>query len=70
MKKQIFLLMILFLFLSACGKHYTQNSIILKAESLLNGHPDSAYNLLKSISNPQYLSKTDYAAWCLHYTYA
>lgn len=56
--------------LSACGPKYTDNRIILKAESLLNEHPDSAYKLLSSISKPEQLPKPDYAAWCLHYTHA
>jgi hypothetical protein len=69
-KKQIFLLSILCLLLTACGSSYTDNAIILKAESLLNEHPDSAYQLLSGINKPEQLSKSDYAAWCLHYTHA
>jgi hypothetical protein len=56
--------------LSACGTHYTDNAVILKAESLLNEHPDSAFKLLNTIDKPEHLSKSDYAAWCLHYTQA
>lgn len=70
MKKQLFLISTLCVLLSACGVKYTDNNIILKAESLLNDRPDSAFNLLKSISNPEQLPKPDYAAWCLHYTHA
>lgn len=69
-KKHILLLNIFCLLLTACGSTYTDNAIILKAESLLNEHPDSAYKLLSSINKPEQLSKSDYAAWCLHYTHA
>ena len=62
------LLFIITLLMSSCGKQYTNNSIILKAESLLDEHPDSAYQLLASISHPDQLSEKDYAAWCLHFT--
>lgn len=67
---RLFILYIVCAFISACGVQYTDNSEILKAESLLNEQPDSAYNLLNSISNPEQLCKADYAAWCLHYTHA
>ncbi len=69
-KKHIFLLSIFCLLLTACVSTYTDNPIILKAESLLNEHPDSAYQLLSGINKPEQLSKSDYAAWCLHYTHA
>lgn len=68
-KKHILLLSIFCLLLTACGTPYTDNSIILKAEGLLNEHPDSAYKLLFGINKPEQLSKPDYAAWCLHYTH-
>ena len=68
--KQILLLCIFCMLLSACGTHYTDNAVILKAESLLNEHPDSAFKLLNTIDKPEHLSKSDYAAWCLHYTQA
>ena len=54
----------------ACGTRYTNHSVIIQAESLLNEHPDSAYKLLSSITNPEQLPEPDYAAWCLHYTHA
>ena len=69
-KKQILLLSIFCLLLTACGSPYTDNAIIIKAESLLNEHPDSAYRLLSGMNKPEQLSKRDYAAWCLHYTHA
>ena len=69
-KKHILLLSIFCLLLTACGSTYTDNPIILKAESLLNEHPDSAYQLLSEINKPEQLPKSDYAAWCLHYTHA
>ncbi len=75
MKKELnyfylILLCYLTLLMSACGKKYTDNSTILKAESLLNEYPDSAYKLLTAISHPEQLSEKDYAAWCLHITNA
>ena len=57
-------------FLFSCGGSYTKNETILRAESLLYTAPDSSYRLLTSITHPERLSKADYAAWCLQYTYA
>lgn len=54
----------------SCGNEYTKNKTILEAEQLLTNYPDSAYNLLLSIKQPENLSETDYAAWCLHFTHA
>ena len=68
--RRIFIAVIVALLLSACSATYTDHPIILKAESLVNEHPDSAYNFLSSIEHPEKLSKADYAAWCLHYTQA
>ena len=71
MKAEKILFPVIFLlFFSSCGKRYTQNETILKAESVLFNYPDSAYKLLSSIKNPEKLSKADYAAWCLHFTHA
>lgn len=58
------------LMLGSCKTDYTKNEIILKAESLLYTAPDSSYNLLSSIKNPEKLPAADYAAWCLNYTHA
>ncbi|MFZ4583021.1 MAG: hypothetical protein ACOYM7_10270, partial [Paludibacter sp.] len=68
MKIYGFILFILF-FIS-CQGYYTRNEVILEAEKLLDTAPDSSFQLLSSISNPQQLAKADYAAWCLHYTHA
>ena len=54
----------------SCKPSYTKNPTILKAEKQLYTNPDSAYQLLCSIKNPQQLPEADYAAWCLHYTHA
>ncbi len=67
---EILLLSIFCMLLSACGTHYTDHAVILKAESLLTEHPDSALKLLNTIDKPEHLSKSDFAAWCLHYTQA
>jgi hypothetical protein len=71
MKKRqvIFLFISCFLF-TACVKQYTNNTVILKAESLLMEQPDSAYRILKRIPHPEQLSTSDYAAWCLLYTHS
>ena len=67
--KSVFYISICILAVS-CGTRYTNNAIILRAESLLNSKPDSAYHILSTISHPEKLSKADYAAWCLLYTHA
>jgi len=61
---------LLIVFFCSCQSHYTQNKTILEAEKLLETKPDSAYFLLSSIRQPEKLSKADYSAWCLQYTYA
>jgi len=58
------------LFFLSCQSEYTKNKTILRAESIVLTHPDSAFRLLTSIPHPEKLSKADYAAWCLQYTYA
>lgn len=63
-------LILIILFFVSCQPHYTRNEVILKAEKLMDTSPDSAYNLLSAIPNPQKLSSADYAAWCLHYSLA
>ncbi len=66
------ILLILFsgLLFVSCQPRYTRNKTILRAESLLNTNPDSAYLLLSSMPHPEKLSEPDYAAWCLHLTHA
>lgn len=66
---KILILIISIIFIS-CQRHYTDNEVILEAEKILDNSPDSAFNLLRSIRNPQRLSTADYAAWCLQYTHA
>jgi len=61
---------LLLLVFASCEHTYTHNKSILDAERLLFTFPDSAYKILRSINNPEKLSKADYAAWCLHYTHA
>lgn len=70
--KNLYIILLCFvaLLMSACGKQYTRNASILEAESLMDEHPDSAYKLLNNISHPEQLSEKDYAAWCLHFSYA
>ncbi len=61
---------LIIVFFCSCQSHYTNNKTILEAEGLLNAKPDSAYSILSSIKHPDKLSEVDYAAWCLHYSYA
>lgn len=68
--KTFYLVSAISLLFYACKPAYTTNPVILKAETLLFTNPDSAYKLLNSISQPQNLPEADYAAWCLHYTFA
>jgi hypothetical protein len=68
--RQIQGFIIVILLIVSCKSHYTKNETILRAESLLNTSPDSAYQLLTSIPHPEKLSRGDYAAWCLQYTHA
>ena len=65
-----FFLLTVFALISSCGKRYSSNPTILRAESLLYTHPDSAYLLLTGIDHPKQLPEADYAAWCLHYSHA
>jgi len=55
---------------SACNKKYTANQEILLAEKLLNSHPDSSFNILCEMKQPEKMKEVDYAAWRLNYTYA
>lgn len=68
--KKYCLLLTIGLLLISCNKEYTHNQLILQAESLMDSSPEKAEKLLKSIPQPTSLSKSDYAAWCLHYTQA
>ena len=66
-----FILPVLFsVFFISCQTEYTKNETILHADAVMLTYPDSAFRLLKSISHPEKLSKADYAAWCLQYSYA
>lgn len=66
----LFFTFVVSLFLISCKPSYTTNTTLLRAESQLFESPDSAYQLLCSIKQPEKLPETDYAAWCLHYTHA
>ncbi len=63
------ILLICFIFVS-CQVHYTRNKTILEAEKIMFTATDSSFRLLSSIQQPEKMSKADYAAWCLNYTYA
>ena len=62
-------LILLSIFFFSCQPEYTKNKTILHAETIMLAHPDSALRLLQSIPHPENLSKADYAAWCLQYSY-
>lgn len=67
---KIYSIVLLTVIFVSCQARYTDNENILRAESLLETSPDSAFVLLSSIAEPQKMPKGDYAAWCLHYTHA
>jgi len=69
MKKYLPLILCIFL-LHSCNQPYTSNPEILRAEKLLNSHPDSSFVILSGIQQPEKLSNADYAAWRLNYTHA
>jgi len=69
-RTKIYAFALVCILLASCRGQYTKNTTILRAEALLNSSPDSAYHLLTSMAHPQDMPKADYAAWCLHYTYA
>ena len=69
-ERKLYCFALLCIILTSCKPEYTSNKTIQHAESLMNSAPDSAYQLLSSIKNPDNLSKADYAAWCLQYTNA
>ena len=54
----------------SCQHRNTNNETILRAEKLLQISPDSTYQLLHSIQQPELMPKADYAAWCLNYIHA
>jgi len=56
--------------LFSCTKHQVdKNNFIKQAENIFEESPDSALNLLTKINEPEKLSKSDYAEWCLLYTH-
>jgi tetratricopeptide (TPR) repeat protein len=65
----LFGIILLILFMVSCQPQYTKNEKILRAETLLNSLPDSAYQILSSIQQPQQMSDADYAAWCMLYSF-
>ena len=66
----VLLILLSIFFISSCQTEYTKNKTILHAEAVMLTYPGSAFSLLKSIPHPEKLSKADYAAWCLQYSYA
>jgi len=68
--RKFYFFAVLCIIFASCKPKYTKNETILRAESLMDSAPDSAYYLLSSVKYPEKLSKADYAAWCIHYTNA
>jgi len=60
---------LLSIFVISCQTDYTKNKTLLQADAIMLAHPDSSLRLLQSIPHPEKLSKADYAAWCLQYSY-
>ena len=57
------------LMLFSCGKHPVPDELT-EAEKLMQSHPDSALQILESVSNPEAMPKAHYAEYCLLLTEA
>ena len=66
--KNIFFLLLLFVtFLAGCRDESVERQLINEAETLLETRPDSAYQLLDSITLADNLSDKLLARWCMLY---
>ncbi len=70
MKLLLSLPVVLFLLFYACTSRQSDNTLLDQAENLMSQHPDSALTLLQSVSDPQQMSASEYALWCLLLTQA
>lgn len=66
MKKSIAIIIISILLLSGCNKQQSVSDRLLnEVEKAIAINPDSASNLLKSISSPEKLDDKTFARWCM-----
>lgn len=66
MKKSIGIIIISILLLSGCNKQQSvSDSLLNEVEKAIAVNPDSASNLLKSISSPEKLDDKAFARWCM-----
>lgn len=71
MKKQYLLLAVLFFItITSCTGSTSISSVLEQAEKCMNTRSDSALFLLEGISQPEKLSRNQYALWCLLITQA
>ncbi len=71
MKKQYLLLAVLFFItITSCTGSTSISSVLEQAEKCMNPRSDSALFLLEGISQPEKLSRNQYALWCLLITQA
>ena len=69
-KRTIALIAILTALLAACTEKTDYNTLLVRADSLMNLHPDSALNILESISTESLKTKADRAYYALLLTQA
>ena len=69
-KRTIALIAILTALLAACTEKTDYNTLLVRADSLMNLHPDSALNILESISTESPKTKADRAYYALLLTQA
>lgn len=69
-KRTIALIAILTVLLAACTEKTDYNTLLVRADSLMNLHPDSALNILESISTESLKTKADRAYYALLLTQA
>lgn len=66
MEKSIGIIIISILLLSGCNKQQSvSDSLLNEVEKAIAVNPDSASNLLKSISSPEKLDDKTFARWCM-----
>lgn len=65
MKNSIGIIIISMLVLSGCNKQSMSDSLLNEVEKVIAVNPDSASNLLKSISSPEKLDDKTFARWCM-----
>ena len=65
MKNSIGIIIISILVLSGCNKQSMSDSLLNEVEKVIAVNPDSASNLLKSISSPEKLDDKTFASWCM-----